>query len=62
MLGRSVVVGDSAGNLYFLSKTDGSLLNRLTTDDSGIAAQPVVAGDTLVVTTLAGKIYGFRPE
>jgi len=62
VLGRSVVVGDSAGNLYFLSKTDGSLLNRLTTDDSGIAAQPVVAGDTLVVTTLAGKIYGFRPE
>lgn len=62
VLGRSVVVGDSAGNLYFLSKTDGSLLNRLTTDDSGISAQPVVAGNTLVVTTLAGKIYGFRPE
>lgn len=62
LLGRSVIVGDSAGNLYFLSKTDGSLLNRVKTDDSGILAQPMIAGNTLVVTTVAGKIYGFRPE
>lgn len=62
LVGRSVVVGDNEGNLYFLSKTDGSLLNRLKTDDSGISAQPVLAENTLVVTTVAGKIYGFRPE
>lgn len=62
VLGRSVIVGDSSGNLYFLSKTDGSLLNRIKTDDSGILAQPVIAGQTLVVTTAAGKVYGFRPE
>ncbi len=62
LLGRSVVVGDDEGALYFLSKADGSLLNRLKTDDSGIAAQPVLADNTLVVTTVAGKMYGFRPE
>lgn len=62
LVGRSVVVGDHEGNLYFLSKTDGSLLNRLKTDDSGISAQPMLAENTLVVTTVAGKIYGFRPE
>ncbi len=62
VLGRSVIVGDSSGNLYFLSKTDGSLLNRIKTDDSGILVQPVLAGKTLIVTTAAGKIYGFRPE
>jgi len=37
-------------------------LNRLTTDDSGIAAAPVVAADTLVVVTRNGGVYGFRPD
>lgn len=61
-LGRSVVVGDSAGLVHLLSREDGSPLNRLTTDGSGIAAAPVVAGDTLVVVTRAGGVFGFRPE
>ncbi|NOJ99391.1 PQQ-binding-like beta-propeller repeat protein, partial [Corallococcus coralloides] len=37
-------------------------LNRLTTDGSGVAAAPVAAGETLVVVTRNGGIYGFRPE
>ena len=61
-LGRSVVVGDSTGLVHFLSREDGSLLNRLTTDGSPIAAAPVVAGNTLVVVTQKGGIYGFVPE
>ena len=62
LLGRSVVVGDDDGLVHLLSKEDGSPLNRLTTDDSGIAAAPVVAADTLVVVTRNGGVYGFRPD
>lgn len=62
LLGRSVVVGDDYGLVHLLSKEDGSPLNRLTTDDSGIAAAPVVAADTLVIVTRRGGVYGFRPD
>ncbi|GAA4417993.1 outer membrane protein assembly factor BamB [Acidovorax lacteus] len=62
VLGRSVVVGDESGLVHLLSREDGSPLNRLTTDGSGIAAAPVVAGDTLVVLTRSGALFGFRPE
>lgn len=61
-LGRSVVVGDSAGFVHLLSREDGTLLTRLATDGSGIAAAPLVAGNTLVVVTRNGGVYGFVPE
>jgi outer membrane protein assembly factor BamB len=61
-LGRSVVVGDNTGLVHMLSREDGSPLNRLTTDGSPVAAPPVVAGNTLVVVTRSGGIYGFVPE
>jgi outer membrane protein assembly factor BamB len=62
LLGRSVVVGDSTGLVHFISREDGSPLNRLPTDSSGIAAPPVVAGTSLVVVTRNGGVYGFAPE
>ena len=62
LLGRSVIMGDDAGLVHVLSKQDGSHLNRLQTDGSGMAAAPVVAADTLVVVTRNGGVYGFRPE
>jgi outer membrane protein assembly factor BamB len=61
-LGRSVVVGDNTGLVHFLSREDGSLLNRVETDGSPIAAAPVVAGNTLVVVTRSGGVYGFVPQ
>ena len=61
-LGRSVVVGDESGLVHFLSREDGSPLNRLTTDGTGIAIAPVSAADTLIVVTRKGNIYGFRPD
>ena len=61
-VGRSVVVGDSTGLVHMLSREDGSLLNRMTTDGSPIAAAPVLAGNTLVVVTRNGAVYGFIPE
>lgn len=62
VLGRSVVLGDGTGLVHLLSREDGSPLNRLATDATGIAATPVVAGNTLVVVTRGGGIYGFVPE
>ncbi|MCD6077350.1 MAG: hypothetical protein K0R89_1288 [Ramlibacter sp.] len=61
-LGRSVVVGDSFGFVHLLSREDGTLLNRLATDGSGIAAAPAAAGNTLVVVTRNGGVHGFVPQ
>jgi outer membrane assembly lipoprotein YfgL len=61
-LGRSVIVGDSMGFVHLLSREDGSLLNRLATDGSAIAAAPVLAGNTLVIVTRNGGIHGFVPQ
>jgi outer membrane assembly lipoprotein YfgL len=62
VVGRSVAVGDFAGIVHLLSREDGSLLNRLTTDGSPIAAAPVLVGNTLIAVTRNGGIYGFVPE
>jgi len=61
-LGRSVVVGDSFGFVHLLSREDGTLLNRLGTDGSAIGPAPVAAGNTLIVVTHNGGVYGFVPE
>jgi outer membrane protein assembly factor BamB len=61
-LGRSVIVGDSLGMVHMLSREDGKLLNRLTTDGSPLAAAPAVAGNTLVLVTRNGGVYGFTPQ
>lgn len=61
-LGRAVVVGDSFGYVHFLSRDDGKLMNRLETDKSAIAAAPVLAGNTLVVVTKAGGVFGIVPQ
>ena len=60
--GRSLAIGDSTGFVHLLSREDGSLLNRLPTDGSAIAAAPVLAGSTLVAVTHNGGVYGFQPE
>ena len=62
VVGRSVAVGDFAGIVHLLSRDNGSLLNRLNTDGSAIAAAPVLVGNTLVAVTRNGTVYGFVPE
>ena len=62
VLGRSVVVGDEAGLLHFLSREDGSPLTRVSTDGSAVATTPVLAGDTLIVVTQGGSVLAFKPE
>lgn len=61
-IGRSVAVGDATGLVHFLSRQDGSPLTRLPTDGSPIVAAPVLAGNTLVVVTQNGGVFGFRPD
>jgi len=61
-IGRSVVIGDSTGLVHLISRDDGSPLNRLATDGSAIVTGPVLAGNTVVVVTRNGGVYGFRPE
>jgi outer membrane protein assembly factor BamB len=61
-VGRSVIIGDATGLLHFLSRDDGSPLNRVTPDGSAIAATPVLAGNTVVVVTRNGGVFGYRPE
>ena len=61
-LGRSVAVGDAQGLVHFLSKQDGTVMTRVSTDGSAIVGAPLAAGDTLVVVTHNGGVFGFRPE
>ena len=62
LVGRSVAVGDSTGLVHLLSREDGSLNNRLATDGSAVAATPVLSGNTLVVVTRSGGVFGFVPQ
>ena len=62
VVGRSVALGDAAGFVHLLSRQDGTVLNRLSTDGSGIATTPVLVGDTLVVVTRKGQVFGFQPQ
>ena len=62
VVGRSIAIGDSAGFIHLLSREDGSLLNRLATDGSPVAAAPVLAANTLIAVTRSGAVYGFAPE
>ena len=62
VVGRSIAIGDFAGFVHLLSRQDGSVLNRLSTDGSAIAAAPVLAGNILIAVTRNGGVYGFAPE
>jgi len=61
-VGRSLVIGENTGTLHFVSRDDGSLLNRVTPDGSAIGVTPVMAGNTVVVVTANGGVFGYRPE
>jgi outer membrane protein assembly factor BamB len=61
-VGRSLVIGDSTGLVHVISREDGAPLNRLTPDGSAIAAAPVLSGNTVVVVTRNGGVFGYRPE
>jgi outer membrane protein assembly factor BamB len=60
--GHSVVVGDLAGFVHFLSREDGSFIGRLATDGSPIVTQPLVAGDNLIIQTKSGSVVAIATQ
>ena len=62
MTADSVIFGDAAGTLHFLSKSDGASQLRVSTDGSGIVGVPAVLGKTVLVVTRAGGLFAFRTE
>jgi hypothetical protein len=48
--------------VHLVGLRDGTLLNRLATDDSGQALRPLVLGNTLLVVTQRGGLYAFAAQ
>jgi outer membrane protein assembly factor BamB len=61
-VGPVVVFGDSEGFVHFLAAATGDQQLRLPTDGTAIVGAPVLAGNTLLVTTQGGGLYAFRPN
>ncbi len=59
---RQVIVGDGQGLLHALSRDDGALLARASTDGSKIVGTPVAAANLAVVQTTAGALYAVRAD
>lgn len=61
-VGRTLILGEGTGQVLFLNRDDGSAVNRVSPDGSAIAADPVLAANTVVVVTRKGGVFGYRPE
>lgn len=62
-VGRAVTVGDFEGYVHFLSREDGALLARTSTDGTQvIASVPLIPGASAVFQTQAGTIVAFATE
>lgn len=61
-LGRALAVGDGFGYVHFLASDGGGLIGRVSTDGSAIVSAPLLAGETLVVATRNGNVFGFVPQ
>lgn len=61
LIGSSIAMVDNSGLVHFLARDTGEPLLRLPTADSPAAAM-VRVGDTLVVVSRAGRVFGFRLE
>jgi outer membrane protein assembly factor BamB len=62
VIGRSIAIGDGTGLVHLLARADGSLLASLTTDGSAVSTTPALVGQTMVVVTRKGGIFGFQPD
>jgi len=60
--GKSVVVGDYAGYVHFLSREDGAMIGRIATDGSAILTPAALAGDNLIVQTKSGLVAAIAAE
>lgn len=60
--GRAVAVGDYLGYLHFLSREDGAMLARLSTDGSPVVGTPLVAGSNAIFQTKAGTLLAVTAD
>ena len=60
--GRFVAVGDLEGYVHFLSREDGAILGRTSTDGSPIKSVPLVAGSNLIFQTQNGTVTALTVE
>jgi len=62
VVGPVVIFGDSEGYVHFLSAATGEPQLRLRADSSAVVGTPVLAGNTVLVTTQGGGLFAFRPN
>ncbi len=62
LVGSGVLIGDQAGNLHILARSDGAALARFTTDGSAIISQPVANVKIAVIQTSAGGLYAYEVQ
>lgn len=60
LVGRYVAFGASDGNVYFLSRDTGDLVDRRAVDDTRILVRPLVAGDRMYVQSAGGRLVAWR--
>lgn len=60
--GRTVAVGDYQGYIHFLSREDGAIIGRVSTDGSRVTSVPVIAGTNLIFQTQSGTVTALAVE
>lgn len=60
VVGQSIVVGDFAGYLQWMSTKTGAFVARERVDSSGIQAAPIAIGKVVYVQTAAGTLAAYR--
>ena len=56
----TLMLGDEAGLLHFVSARDGSLLARVATDGTALAGAPLRVGQAVVTVTRGGSVQAWR--
>jgi outer membrane protein assembly factor BamB len=57
---KVAVVGDLEGQVHFLDRTTGQIVQRMATDGSAIVGTPVLTGELVIVNTRRGGVFAFR--
>ncbi|MES2260484.1 MAG: outer membrane protein assembly factor BamB [Pseudomonadota bacterium] len=60
--GRAVAVADYQGYIHFLSREDGALIGRVSTDGTPVQSVPVIAGSNLIFQTQSGTVTAVAVE
>jgi outer membrane protein assembly factor BamB len=60
--GRFVAVGDLEGYVHFLSREDGTMLGRISTDGSAIKSAPLLSGPNVIFQTQNGTVAAIAVE